>query len=74
MATGTVQVPVLMSPEQKRRLARKAKDAKLTMGELLRQGTERFASNQDEELLHQVAKQVAKTTQRAIHSIGSART
>ena len=69
MPTGTVQVPVLMSPAQKRRLARKAKDAKLTMGELLRQGGERFAPSQDEELLHQVARQVAKTAQRAIHSI-----
>ena len=72
MATGTVQVPVLMSPAQKRRLARKAKDANLTMGELLRQGGERFAPGQDEELLHQVAKQVAKTTQRAIQSIDKA--
>jgi hypothetical protein len=58
-----------MSPAQKRRLARKAKDAKLTMGELLRQGGERFAPSQDEELLHQVGKQVAKTVQRAIQSI-----
>lgn len=72
MPTGTVQVPVLMSPAQKRRLARKAKDANLTMGELLRQGGERFAPGQDEELLHQVAKQVAKTTQRAIQSIDKA--
>ena len=69
MPTGTVQVPVLMSPAQKRRLARKAKDANLTMGELLRQGGERFAPSEDEDLLHQVAKQVAKTTQRAIQSI-----
>jgi len=69
MPTGTVQVPVLMSPAQKRRLTRKAKDANLTMGELLRQGGERFAPSRDEDLLHQVAKQVAKTTQRAIQSI-----
>lgn len=40
--------------------------------ELLRQGGERFAPGQDEELLHQVAKQVAKTTQRAIQSIDKA--
>jgi len=69
MPTGTVQVPVLMSPAQKRWLARKAKDANLTMGELLRQGGERFAPTEEEDLLHQVAKQVARTVQRAIQSI-----
>ncbi len=69
MATATVQVPVLMSPAQKRRLAQKAKAAKLTMGELLRQGGERFSPNEDEVLLDQFAKQVSKATERAIRSI-----
>ena len=41
MPTNTVQVLVLMSHSQKLRLARKAKEAKLTMGELLRRGGER---------------------------------
>lgn len=69
MRTATIQVPVLMSPAQKRRLARKAKAANLTMGELLRQGGERFSGNEDEILLDQFAKQVARATQRAIQSI-----
>lgn len=64
-----VQVPVLMSPAQKRRLTRKAKAANLTMGELLRQGGERFSPTDDEVALDQFAKQVAKATQRAIQSI-----
>ena len=47
MAAATVQVPVLMSKAQKTRLARKAKASKLTMGELLRQGGERFDPQED---------------------------
>ena len=69
MPTATVQVPVLMSPAQKRRLARKAKAANLTMGELLRQGGERFSPEEDSAILDQFAKQVALATRRAIQSI-----
>lgn len=69
MPQVNVQVPVLMSPAQKRRLARKAKAANLTMGELLRQGGERFSPAEDDTMLDQFAKQVTRATQRAIHSI-----
>ena len=69
MPQVNVQVPVLMSPAQKRRLARKAKAANLTMGELLRQGGERFSSSEDEAMLDQLAKQVTRAAQRAIQSI-----
>lgn len=65
----TVQVPVLMSPAQKRRLARKAKAANLTMGELLRQGAERFSSAEDQVMLDQFANQVTQATRKAIQSI-----
>ena len=63
MPQVNVQVPVLMSPAQKRRLARKAKAANLTMGELLRQGGERFSPAEDEAALDQFAKQVTRATQ-----------
>ena len=69
MPTANVQVPVLMSPAQKRRLARKARAANLTMAELLRQGGERFSPEEDSEMLDQFAKQVALATRRAIQSI-----
>jgi hypothetical protein len=69
MPQVTVQIPVLMSPAQKRRLARKAKAANLTMGELLRQGGEHFSPTEDDTMLDQFAKQVTRATQRAIHSI-----
>ncbi len=39
------------------------------MGELLRQGGERFSPNEDEVLLDRFAKQVSKATERAIRSI-----
>src|ERR1044071_1272677 len=58
MPTNTVQVPVLMSHSQKLRLARKAKEAKLTMGELLRRGGERYSPEEDPALLDQFARQV----------------
>jgi hypothetical protein len=58
-----------MSLAQKRRLARKAKAANLTMGELLRRGGERFSPAEDDGMLDQFAKQVARATQRAIQSI-----
>jgi hypothetical protein len=69
MPSATVQVPVLMSPAQKRRLARKAKAANLTMGELLRRGGERFSADDDPAMLDQFAVQVTEATRRAIRSI-----
>lgn len=69
MPTPTVQVPVLMSKAQKLRLARKAKVAKLTMGELLRQGAERFAPGDDPTVLEHMAQHVTRATTKAIRSI-----
>ena len=69
MPTNTVQVSVLMSHSQKLRLARKAKVAKLTMGELLRRGGERYSPDEDPALLDQFARQVRRAARKAIRSI-----
>lgn len=69
MPSTTVQVPVLMSPTQKRRLARKARQAHLTMGELLRQGGERFSPMEDPAVLDHMAKQVIRSTMKTILAI-----
>ena len=69
MPTNTVQVPVLMSHSQKLRLARKAKEAKLTMGELLRRGGERYSPDEDPAVLDQFARQVRRAAAKAIRSI-----
>lgn len=69
MATTTVQVPVLMSRTQKRRLARKAKLANITMGELLRQGGERFSLLENQDILDHMAKQVMRGTSKTIRAI-----
>ena len=69
MAAATVQVPVLMSQAQKTRLARKAKASKLTMGELLRQGGERFDPQEDLALLSRLAHHVTLTTIKTIRAI-----
>lgn len=69
MPPATVQVPVLMSKAQKARLARKAKASNLTMGELLRQGGERFDPQEDLALLSRLAQHVTLTTTKAIRAI-----
>lgn len=69
MPTTNVQVPVLMSRTQKRRLARKAKLANITMGELLRQGGERFSPLENQDILDHMAKQVMRATSKTIRSI-----
>lgn len=69
MPSTNVQVPVLMSRTQKRRLARKAKLAHITMGELLRQGGERFNPMDDQDLLDHMATQVIRATTKTIRSI-----
>lgn len=69
MPANTVQVPVLMSRSQKLRLARKAKAANLTMGELLRRGGERYSPGEDSALLDQLARQVRRAAGNAIRLI-----
>lgn len=69
MPSANVQVPVLMSRTQKRRLARKAKLANITMGELLRQGGERFSPLENQDILDHMAKQVIRATTKTIRSI-----
>ena len=69
MPSTSIQVPVLMSSAQKSRLARKAKAAGLTMGELLRQGGERFTPGEDLAILDHLAKDVIRTTNKTIRSI-----
>lgn len=69
MPTTNVQVPVLMSRTQKRRLARKAKLANMTMGELLRQGGERFSPLENQDILEHMAKHVIRATGKSIRAI-----
>ena len=76
MAAATVQVPVLMSKAQKTRLARKAKASKLTMGELLRQDSERFDPQENLALLahlahlaHHVTLSTNKTIREIDHTL-----
>ena len=69
MPSTMVQVPILMSPGQKRRLAQKAKAANLTMAELLREGGERYVPADDPTLLDHMAKQVIRETKKTIRAI-----
>ena len=69
MPSTMVQVPILMSPGQKRRLAQKAKAANLTMAELLREGGERYVPADNPALLDHMAKQVIRETKKTIRAI-----
>ena len=69
MPSTMVQVPILMSPGQNRRLAQKAKAANLTMAELLREGGERYVPADDPALLDHMAKQVIRETKKTIRAI-----
>lgn len=69
MSTATERFPVLLTKDQKLRLNRKAKNAKLTMGELFRLGAERFDPQEDTELLERLATEVLRSTKRAISSV-----
>lgn len=71
MPTGTVQVPVHSGSRAEAPAGAEAKDAKLTMGELLRQGGERFAprSPGPEVVASRLPGELARTAQRAIQSI-----
>lgn len=69
MPSTMVQVPILVSPRQKRRLAQKAKATNLTMTELLREGGEREVPADDPTLLDHMAKQVIRETKKTIRAI-----
>lgn len=69
MPSTMVQVPILMSPSQKRRLAQKANAANLTMAELLREGGERYVPADDPTLLDHMAKQVIRETKKTLRAI-----
>ena len=69
MSAATERFPILLTKDQKLRLNRKAKGAKLTMGEFFRQAAERYEPQEDTELLERLATEVLRSTKRAIHSI-----
>jgi len=67
------RIPVLVTPEQKARIAARAKAAKLSLGEFMRRAAESYSPHdEDEAALNGLLVQVTKTTQRASKALDSA--
>ena len=69
---ATDRLPVLMSKDQKAQIAKRAKAARLTMGEFLRRAAFAYRPDEDEESLDGLIDQVKKTTRAASRSIDQA--
>jgi hypothetical protein len=70
---STERIPVLVTPEEKARIAARARAAKLPVGEFMRRAAESYSPNDEEEAtLNGLLLQVAQTTARASKAIDSA--
>lgn len=76
MATATERIPVLVTIEEKARIAKLAKDAHVSMGEFLRRAASSFkpaeAEAEDIVLIEGIIDQMAKTTAQAGAAIDEA--
>ncbi len=73
-ATATARVPVLMTAKEKTQIARKAKEAGISMGEYLRRAAESFRPSEDDKALAAMIEQMLKATERADQAIEEALT
>ncbi|PIL46017.1 hypothetical protein CR105_07050 [Massilia eurypsychrophila] len=71
MATATEEIPVLVTSQEKERIAKLADDAGLSMGEFLRPAAESFHP-EDEDALLGMIDQLLKTTARTSEAIDGA--
>jgi hypothetical protein len=72
MTTATERIPVLVTPAEKKQIARMAKTAGLSMGEFLRRAAASFHPSDDDQMLEGMIGQMAKTTARASAAIDEA--
>lgn len=72
MATATERIPVLVTPQEKARIAMMAREANLSMGEYLRRAAASFSPSEDEKLLLGMIDQMTATTANASKAIDKA--
>lgn len=72
MATVTERIPVLVSAAEKSRIAKRAEDAGLSMGEFLRRAASSYRPSEEDRLLEGLIDQVNKTTAQASAAIDEA--
>lgn len=70
---STERIPVLVTPDQKARIAARAKAAKLPVGEFMRRAAESYSPHdEDEATLNGLLIQVTRTTERASKALDDA--
>jgi hypothetical protein len=72
MTTATERIPVLMTKTEKSRIAKRAKDAGLSMGEFLRRAAAAFGPSHDDAALEAMIGQMLKSTKAASRAIDDA--
>jgi ribosomal protein L13 len=72
MATATERVPVLMTGREKAEIARKARQAGLSMGEFLRRAARSYRPAEDDKALEGMIKQMILSTERAQQALDEA--
>jgi hypothetical protein len=72
MAAATERVPVLMTPAEKRRIARQAQKAGVSLGEYLRRAAAAFSPEQDDEAFEALLTQVERSTTAASTAVDEA--
>ncbi len=72
MSAVTERIPVLVTAAEKKRIAKKAKEAGLSMGELLRQAAVSFRPAEDDAALEAMIAQMLKSTASASAALDDA--
>lgn len=72
MTTATARIPVLVTTKEKTQIAKKAKNAGLSMGEYLRRAAQSFRPSDDDKALEGMIDQMLKATERAERAIEDA--
>ena len=72
MTTATQRIPVLVTTNEKLRIAKMAKDTGLSMGEFLRRAATSFNPSQDDAHLENMIVQMVKTTKAANQALDEA--
>lgn len=72
MSAVTHRIPVLVTPDEKGRIASMAKQAGLSMGEYLRRAASSYQASEDDKILEGMIAQMIKTTDQANAAIDAA--
>ncbi|MBA2352005.1 MAG: ribbon-helix-helix protein, CopG family [Burkholderiales bacterium] len=65
MAAATERIPVLVTPDQKAKISKKAKAANLTVGEFVRRAAEAYQPDDDDDVLERLIEQIKNTAAKA---------